>query len=150
MRKADAFDQGLQTGPKTAVSGANKTPACHCEQPAGPTSQGEPAPFKGVRRSADGGAGVPWVGAHDHLNLPIKGIRLSMPEGGADDANLEMPLRIGDDLAIGGMISGLNGNNSAADVRVLFVNVFGELGFCAGWSKDQYFASIADGIQNLV
>ena len=73
-----------------------------------------------------------------------------MPDGGADDANLEMPLRIGDDLAIGGMISGLNGNNSIADVWVLFANVIGELSFCAGWSKDQYFASIADGIQNVV
>lgn len=73
-----------------------------------------------------------------------------MPDGGADDANLEMPLRIGDDLAIGGMISSLNGNNSAADVRVPFANAFGELGFFAGWSKDQDFAGIADGIQNVV
>ena len=73
-----------------------------------------------------------------------------MPHGGADDANLEMPLRIGDDFAIGGMISSFNGNNSAADVWVLFANVFGELSFCAGRSKDQYFASIADGIQNVV
>jgi len=89
MRKADAFDQGLQKGPNTAVSGANKTPAFHCEQPARPTSRGEPAPFKDMRPFADSGAGVPLVGAHDQLNLPIKRIRLSIPHRGADDANLK-------------------------------------------------------------
>ena len=60
-----------------------------------------------------------------------------------------MPLRIGDDPAIDGMIGSLNGNNSAADVRVLFANVFGELSCCAGWSEYQYFAGIADGIRNV-
>ena len=72
-----------------------------------------------------------------------------MSRTGANDTNLEMPLRIGDDLSIGGMISRFNGNNSAADFWILFANIFGELNFRAGRSKNQDFAGIPDGIQNV-
>jgi hypothetical protein len=72
-----------------------------------------------------------------------------MPDGGAGGTNLEMSLRIGDDLAIGGMIGSLNGNDSAAAFWVPIANIFGELSFCAGWSKDQDLAGIADGVHDL-
>ena len=72
-----------------------------------------------------------------------------MPGRGADDANLEMPLRISNDLAIGGMISRFNRNNSTADRRVLLANIFGEFNFRNRRSKDQDFTGVADDTQNL-
>jgi hypothetical protein len=86
---------------------------------------------------------------HDHLNFPIKGTCLSMPGCGADDTNLEIPFRVSDNLPIGRMIGRFNSNNSTADCWVLFANIFGELNFRTGRSKDQDFAGRADSIQNL-
>jgi len=74
---------------------------------------------------------------------------LSMPGCGADDTNLEIPFRVSDNLSIGGMIGRFNSNNSIADCWVLFANIFGELNFRTGRSKDQDFAGLADSIQNL-
>lgn len=76
-------------------------------------------------------------------------MRLSMPGRGAHDTNPEISFRIRDDLSIGGMIGRFNSHNSTADCRVLLANIFGELDFRDRWSKDQDFAGVADGIQNL-
>lgn len=47
------------------------------------------------------------------------------------------------------MVGGFNRDNSAADLRIAFANIFGELDFGAGRSEDQDFTGIADGIQHL-
>jgi hypothetical protein len=46
--------------------------------------------------------------------------------GDAWDADLEMTLRVGDDLRIGRMVGGFNRNYSFADLLIIFSNVFGE------------------------
>ena len=66
-----------------------------------------------------------------------------------DDANLEVPFRVGDDLGIAGMVGGFNRDYSTADLRIMFANIFGEFDFSAGRSKDQNLAGIADGVQHL-
>lgn len=70
--------------------------------------------------------------------------------GGASDADFEVPLRVGYNLGIAGMVGRFNRYDSAADCRIVFANIFSEFDFCAGWSKDQDFASIADGVQYLL
>jgi len=60
-----------------------------------------------------------------------------------------MPLRTGDDLGIAGMVGGFNRNDSTADLRIVFANIFGEFDFGAGRSEDQDCAGIADGLQHL-
>ena len=70
--------------------------------------------------------------------------------GRADDANLEMALRVGDDLGITGMVGGFNRNDSTADCRIMLTNIFGEFDFSAGRSEDKDFAGIAHGVQHLL
>ena len=123
---------------------------CGNEQSARGPRQGKPSSFEDVRPLADSGAGVPWVGALDHcFGLSPKGKHLPLVGGRADDADLEMPLRVGDDLGIAGMVGGFNRDNSTADCRIALANIFCEFDFSAGRSEDQDFSGIADGVQGL-
>ena len=47
------------------------------------------------------------------------------------------------------MVGGFNRNYSTAGLRIMFANIFGEFDFSAGWSEDQNFAGIADGVQYM-
>jgi len=69
--------------------------------------------------------------------------------GRTNDANPEMSLRVSDDFGIAGMVGGFDRDYSVADLRTMFANIFGQLGFCARRSKNQDFAGIADGIHDL-
>ena len=66
-----------------------------------------------------------------------------------DDANLEMSLRVGDDLGIAGMVGGFNRDDSTAYCRIVPANIFCEFDFSAGRSEDEDFAGIAHGVQHL-
>jgi hypothetical protein len=68
---------------------------------------------------------------------------------GANGANLEMPLGVGNDLGIAGMIGGFNRDYSTTNLRIMFANIVGEFDFGADRSEDQDFTGIADGIQYL-
>ena len=60
-----------------------------------------------------------------------------------------MPLGIGHDLAIAGMIGSFHGNDAAADGWVSLAQIFGEFCLRAGRANDEDFAGIADGVHHL-
>lgn len=60
-----------------------------------------------------------------------------------------MLLGVGHDLAIAGMIGGLDRNDAFTDSRVVFAQIFGKFRLGAGWANDQDFAGIADGVHDL-
>jgi hypothetical protein len=69
--------------------------------------------------------------------------------GDARDADLEVLFCIGDNLRFAKMVGGFNRNYSTAGLRIMFANIFSEFDFSAGWSEDQNFAGIADGVQYM-
>jgi len=56
---------------------------------------------------------------------------------------------ISHDLAVAGVVGSFNRNDTIADFRVLFAQIFGEFCLRAGGSNDQDFAGIADGVHHL-
>jgi hypothetical protein len=89
------------------------------------------------------------ISDQDQIGLIDQGKHLPLVGGEADDANLEMSLRVGDDLGIAGMVGGFNRDDSTADCRIMLANIFCEFDFSAGRSEDEDFAGIAHGIQHL-
>src|ERR1035437_7261695 len=64
-------------------------------------------------------------------------------------ADLKMPLGIGHDLAIAGMIGSFHGNDAAAGGWVSLAQIFGEFCLRAGRANAEDLAGIADGVQHL-
>src|ERR1035437_1221092 len=68
---------------------------------------------------------------------------------GSCGSDLKMPLGIGHDLAIAGMIGSFHGNDAVTAGWVSFAQIFGEFCLRAGWANDEDFAGIADGVHHL-
>jgi hypothetical protein len=59
-----------------------------------------------------------------------------------------MPLRIGNNLSITGMVSSFNTDDSIGYFWILLANECGEFDLCAGRPKDQDLAGVAHGFEN--
>ncbi len=60
-----------------------------------------------------------------------------------------MPFCVSNNFGITGMVGRLNRNDSTADLRIVLANISGEFDFGPGWSEDQDFTGVADGVQHL-